>query len=134
MRAIVFVVATFPLLFAAGCGEEEKAVSIRAENRANLAKVHVGMTRDALIELMGDKTASPNWGKNEITITNPYRAEVKEVNDHTYEVLWYYTHQDQYDWPFKRFKVLDRELTPIVMEEAKVIGWGNEFLQKKLNE
>jgi hypothetical protein len=91
-------------------------------------KIELGMTKAEVVEIMGDKSARVNFGKNAITVTNPYRNEIKKVGNSTYEILYYYTHQDQKDWPFKRFKVLDRELTPIVFENGKVIGWGDDFL------
>lgn len=133
-RAFLFTAVVIPLVFAAGCGEERKAATIRAENQHNLTKATLGMTRAELLELMGDKTAKVSFGKNAMTVTNPYRNEIREVGDHTYEILWYYTHQDQKDYPFKRFVILDRELTPVVLENGKVIGWGNDFLNKKLTE
>jgi hypothetical protein len=43
--------------------------------------------------------------------------------------MWdYYAHQDQRDWPTKGFKILECELTPIIFQDGKVIGWGSEFL------
>ncbi len=46
------------------------------------------------------------------------------INGQEYEILYYYTDFDQHDWPTKKFKVLDSELMPVVLEDGKVIGWG----------
>jgi hypothetical protein len=110
-----------------GCGEGN-AVTIRTENRLNVTKINVGMTKAEVLQLMGNKTARASFGKNAVTITNPYRSEIRQKNEKTYEVLYYYTHQDQCDWPTKRFKILERELTPIIFQDGKVIGWGQPFL------
>ena len=110
-----------------GCGEGN-AVTIRTENRINITKVNLGMTKAEVLQLIGDKSARASFGKNAVTVTNPFRSELRQVNGQTYEVLYYYTHQDQRDWPTKRFKILERELTPIILQDGKVIGWGAEFL------
>lgn len=123
----IFVVVTILSAFITGCGEGD-AVTIRTENRLNISKISLGMTRPEVLELMGDKSARTSFGKNAVTVTNPYRSELRQANGQNYEVLYYYTHQDQKDWPGKRFKILERELTPVVLKEDKVIGWGNKFL------
>lgn len=114
--------------FIGGCGEDN-AVTIRTENRLNMSRLSIGMTKSQVLELMGGKSAKASFGKNTVGVTNPYRSELRQVNSKTYEVLYYYTHQDQKDWPGKRFKILERELTPIIFDEGKVVGWGTEFLQ-----
>jgi hypothetical protein len=129
-QVIILILCYLAVLMFSGCGEQ-KAVDIRAENAANLAKVNIGMTKAEVLQIMGDKTAKVNIGINTVSVTNPYRSEIKQVNGHTYEVLYYYTHHDQRDWPLKGLKILDRELTPIVFENGKVIGWGSEFLEQK---
>ena len=111
-----------------GCKGEQKAVAIRTENRLNITKISVGMTKAEVLQIMGDKTAQASFGKNTVTVTNPYRGEFKQVNGQNYEILYYYTHQEQRDWPFKRFEILERELTPVVFQDGKVIGWGDSFL------
>lgn len=116
------------VMFLNGCGEGN-AVTIRTENRLNMSKISVGMTRAEVLQIMGDKSARASFGKNAVTITNPYRSEIRQKNGESYEVLYYYTHQDQRDWPTKRFKILERELTPIIFQDGKVIGWGSEFLK-----
>lgn len=114
-------------LFFNGCGEGN-AVTIRTENRLNVSKINLGMSKAEVLQIMGDKSARASFGKNAVTVTNPFRSEIRQKNDKTYEILYYYTHQDQRDWPTKRFKILERELTPIVFYDGKVVGWGDSFL------
>ena len=116
-------------LFFSGCGEGN-AVTIRTENRLNITKIGLDMTKAEVLQIMGDKSARASFGKNAVTITNPYRSEIRQENGKTYEILYYYTHQDQRDWPTKRFKILERELTPIIFYDGKVVGWGQEFVEK----
>ncbi len=125
--AIIAGLCCIAVAFVGGCGED-KAVTIRTENRLNISKLTLGMTKAQVLELMGDKSARASFGKNAVTVTNPFRSEVRQVDGQTYEILYYYTHQDQRDWPTKRFKILERELTPIVLKDDKVIGWGAEFI------
>jgi len=129
-QVITLVLCYLAVVVFSGCGEQ-KAVDIRAENARNLAKINTGMTKAEVMQIMGDKTAKVNIGINTVSVTNPYKSEIKQVNGHMYEVLYYYTHHDQRDWPFKGLRILERELTPVVFENGKVIGWGSEFLAQK---
>jgi Icc-related predicted phosphoesterase len=123
---IAVILSCISIMFFNGCGDgEQKAIDIRTENRQNILKINVGMTKAEILQIMGDKTAHV---KKEETVTNPYKSELRQANERTYEVLYYYTHDDQPHWPFKRFTILDRELTPIIFQDGKVIGWGSEFL------
>lgn len=127
-QVIRFGLCCLPILLFNSCNGEQKAVAIRKENRLNITKINLGMTKAEVLQIMGDKSAQASFGKNTVTVTNPYKSEIRQVGEVTYEVLYYYTHQDQKDWPGKRFKILDRELTPIVFRDGTVIGWGAEFL------
>ena len=131
-KPVVIVLLSMPFLLFAGCAAEKKAVAIRSENRQNLMKLRKGMTREEVLTLMGDKITTVNIGKSALAITNPFKSKVIRANDREYKILYYYTHYDQKDWPFKRFVVLERELTPVVFEDDKLIGWGNEFLTETI--
>ncbi|HBG78127.1 MAG: DUF3192 domain-containing protein [Phycisphaerae bacterium] len=132
MKKVIITIglSCIAMMFLNGCVEDQKASEIRAENRQNITKINLGMTRAEVVQIMGDKTAEISFGKNTITFTNPYKSEVREVKGFTYEVLYYYTFHDQYDYPFKQFEILDRELTPITFQDGKVIGLDSEFLAK----
>jgi hypothetical protein len=129
---LVFLLISMVLIFVCGCGEGN-SVTIRTENRLNISKINLGMSKAEVLQIMGDKSARASFGKNAVTVTNPFRSEIRQENDKTYEILYYYTHQDQRDWPTKRFKILERELTPIIFYDGKVIGWGQDFLQNLPN-
>lgn len=124
----------------AGCAS---AISFREENRDNLAKLHPGMERSEVIEIMGigeehqlvgSETQGPvgtgrdTMGVMQVRIPvggdapilyNPHRSETYEAGGSSWEVLLYYTHVAQDDG-----QVTDDELTPIVLRDGTLTGWG----------
>lgn len=52
-------------------------------------------------------------------ITNPYRTEMYKINDDIFEVFLYYTDLKKNDGA-----ITDDELTPIIIKNGKVDGWG----------
>ena len=131
MKQFTVILYCASIMFFSGCGGgEQKAVDIRAENSQNILKISIGMTKAEVMKIMGEKTARVSFGKNEVAVTNPYKRELIQTAKGMCEVLYYYTHQNQGDWPFKRFKIIDSELTPVVLQDGKVTGWGSEFLAR----
>ena len=131
MKQFTVILYCASIMFFSGCGGgEQKAVDIRAENSQNILKISIGMTKAEVMKIMGEKTARVSFGKNEVAVTNPYKRELIQTTEGMCEVLYYYTHQNQGDWPFKRFKIIDSELTPVVLQDGKVTGWGSEFLAR----
>lgn len=122
MRKILLVVFCFSL---AGCVTID---SVRATNRGNLLKLSLGMTKQEAMSIMGIQkiTASKYfWSNPEFTITNPYRSETLQGKDKVFEVLYYYTDVK------KTFShaITDDELTPLIFDNGKLIGWGWSFMQ-----
>lgn len=96
---------------------------LRAQNSANIDKLSAGMSQATVMELMGQDPAKGLF----YWIDNPYRSESLTGKDgKSYEVLYYYTDLKQRD-----DKVTDDELTPLVFENGKLIGWGYPFLDRK---
>lgn len=106
-----FLVAFLGLLV--GCASLE---SIRAQNREHLIRLSPGMTKSDVLQVMGTKTISDFYSD---TITNPYRTELYRSAGHTFEVLLYYTDIKKADGA-----ITDDELTPIVLLDGKLDGWG----------
>jgi hypothetical protein len=70
---------------------------------------------------MGTETVNVGFGRR---ITNPYRVEtMKGKDDQLYEILFYYT-----DIKKRDDAITDDELTPIVLKDGKVVGYGWSFL------
>lgn len=94
---------------------------VKSTNRNNLNKISLGMTKSEVIKIMGTITITMNNG---IIVTNPYRSETMNENDKNFEILFYYTDTKKEDGV-----ITDDELTPIVIYENKVVGYGWRFLK-----
>lgn len=119
------------------------AINFREENRRTLQELHVGMDRSEVLDLMGvgehrqftgSETRGPvGTGRDTMGVMSvqipvggdapvlydPHRSEVYEGDDSTWEVLYYYTHVTRDDG-----LVTEDELTPIVLRDGIVTGWG----------
>lgn len=96
---------------------------LREQNTDGLKKLAVGLNKNVAMELMGTEPSKGVF----MWIDNPYRTETLTGKDgKTYEVLYYYTDLKQRD-----DKITDDELTPLVFEDGKLIGWGYPFLDQK---
>jgi len=129
-----------PLLIGAGVGvgvaSSRKSISqTTAVNRTNLLKLSLGISKDEAISIMGTKPIGANYtelsGKRKITrgitITNPYRSEILQGKDKTLEVIYYVTDDKNNDGA-----ISDDELTPLVFDNGKLIGWGWSFLENNV--
>jgi len=105
-----------------------------APNRENLFRLSIGMDKAKVIEIMGSKSFDITFRKYvgvygravnaSVTITNPYRSEILQGKDKTLEVVYYVTDDKNNDGA-----ISDDELTPLVFDNGKLIGWGWSFLQ-----
>jgi hypothetical protein len=98
---------------------------IRALNRDNLKKLSVGMTKEQAMAIMGTRTFRDD-NNEDFLVPNPYRSESYQAPDGTkYELLTYYT-----DWSKSDYKLTKDEMTPLIFEDGKLIGWGWVFVDK----
>jgi hypothetical protein len=94
----------------------------------NLNKLSIGMSQQQVMEIMGEgkcEDSFTNGPRKEIykSATNPYKKEILEGNSKVFEVLYYYT-----DIKSNGRAITDDELTPLVFDDGKLIGWGWSFL------
>lgn len=108
-------------------------------NRENLTKLSVGMTKRQVSKVMKDQTFvlgganvtpfstafSPMW-----TLKNPLKSEIFEGKDGKSLEVRYYIVDGQKESP----EVADEEMTPLVFEDGKLIGWGWDFLNENRKE
>jgi len=80
------------------------------KNRANMTKLQLGQDRNEIVSQMGD----PNF-------TEAFKGE----NGASYQVLYYRTHREHGDGDTTK-----DETTAVVFENDKLIGWGNDALQR----
>lgn len=115
------------LLLVGGCLSLEQ---LRTENQQNLMKLTVGMTREEVMKIMGTSTVTARdsfldiqYGRVTPAATNPYRSETLQGKEKVFAVLYYYTDIKKDDRA-----ITDDELTPMVFDDDKLIGWGWSFL------
>lgn len=109
--------------------------NLRARNRGRINQLSVGLVRDEVLALLGTE---PQWvclgGPACILLpmlyleraTNPHRIERAETPDGTeLEILFYQTETRKADGA-----IADNELTPIVLEDGRLVGWGWIFLRQ----
>jgi len=92
-----------------------------ARGQQNINKVELGMTKVQVQNIMGTKShyyARSHRGTT--IITHPSKREMFVHNSTTHEVLYYYT----------KYARGDAALTPIILVNDKVIGWGWVYLNK----
>ena len=90
----------------------------RKENRTNLLRLSVGMTKEEVLQIMGVRTYRTIDLTDE-DITNPYRSESYQAGGSVWQVLFYYT-----DIKADDGAITDDELTPIVLKDGRLDGWG----------
>lgn len=105
------------IVFLSGCATLD---SIRLVNRQRLLQLSIGMSKQDVLKVMGTKTETDGFQ----SINNPYRSETLRGENKTLEVLYYYTDIKKSDGA-----ITDDELTPLVFDDGKLIGWGWSFFE-----
>ena len=147
MRGLVVFLLAMSL---AGCATVSLE-TIRTKNRENLARLSVGMSKDEALQVMGNKAVAvkvnilaaalpiPSSAARHAKgikydseavrkVTNPYRVEALKGKDgHIHEVLYYYTDLKKDDGV-----ITNDELTPIVLKDGEVVGWGWGYLSDNI--
>lgn len=93
-------------------------------NQTNLAKLQVGMSKAAVLKLMGTAEAQTRDG----AVRNPFRSEMFVASGAQVEVLSYVTRVNR-----KFAPIGDAELTPVILRDGKVVGWGRQALRRLKN-
>ena len=117
-------------LLLAGCATTMS--DIITPNREGLLKLSIGMTKEEVMSVMpkGKGTVVPFAGPytgligRGVTINNPYRSEILQGKDKTFEVIYYVT-----DIKTSESVVTDDDLTPLIFDNGKLIGWGWSFFK-----
>jgi hypothetical protein len=124
--------AVVSILFMLIAGCTSSLDRVRTANRRNLLKLSVGMTKEQATAIMGHKSGGGRFG--EPTVNSPYKSEILPGKDKTFEVLYYYTDIESNVYTANPATIPANELTPLVFDNGKLIGWGADFLEdiKKL--
>lgn len=131
------ILICFVLIFMVGCAGPpmaELTEQARMQNRQKLTHLSIGMSKSEVLEIMGTKTMIlKTFNDIELRhdiqrINNPYRVEaIKSKDGETYEILFYYTDMKKRDGV-----ITDDELTPLVIKNDKLIGWGWTFVNDNI--
>lgn len=120
MRARLIIVSLLAVsLFVFSCAPGQRGMIVRT-NRMNLLKLSVGMTKQEVLDIMGTKAVRG--------INNPYRIEaMMDKNGHVHEFLFYYTDDTVPG------RIADSEMTPLVIIDGKLVGWGRGFFTEHVD-
>jgi len=129
MKKFLFLLLCCGLAGCAGTSIYQKTAS---ENRASLAKLSIGMTKDEVLKVMGTSSRTGNFFEGHAVIENPYKSETVQGGNETFEVFYYLTdpYEDRGGW-FKTDMTYD-ELTPLLFRNGLLAGWGDDFLRKNI--
>jgi len=111
-----------------GCAGPMTLSQATARTREKLLKTSVGMPKEKVMNIVGTKpkeVIDPKASNDQTlaTISNPYRSEIIQSNGKNLEVVYYVT-DDKDD----NGVISNEELTPLVFDEGKMIGWGWAYL------
>jgi hypothetical protein len=88
------------------------------------------MTKEQATAVMGHKSGGGWFG--EPTVNSPYKSEILQGEGKTFEVLYYYTDVKSVIYTANPATITDDELTPLVFDNGKLIGWGASFLDSNI--
>ena len=111
----------FLLLTLCACANVQQRMMI--DNKENINKLVIGMSKKDVLLTMGTQTVYSEFSS---PIPNPYRSEAyKNRQGITFEILYYYT-----DLVKRDGIITDDELTPLILRNDKLAGWGWTFLEE----
>lgn len=121
VRLLTLVVSS---VVVSGCAQGFEQV--QSENRAKLFRLEVGQTRQQVLEEMGTEPQIFNQGvfRSDGVVPNPYDSETHLVGSTEIEVLYYVTNIQNKDGV-----ITNDELTPLVLVDGILVGWGWTYLQ-----
>ena len=98
---------------------------VRTMNKERLTKLELGMNETKVFMIMGTKTISIFIKDQSDTIENPYKTEVYGTEKDVYKIFYYYT-----DFMKGDGLITDDELTPIILKNNELMGWGRAVWDK----
>jgi hypothetical protein len=102
---IILITIMAVVLLLTGCDRGVK------RDRASLANLSLGMTKAEVYQVMGHEPS-----KNEALLKNGMQ----------FEILFYVTETHSH-----HVSTGERHMTPIVLQDGKVVGWGNSAYDRK---
>ena len=103
--------------YAIGKGTGDEALA--KVNSSRLLRLEPGMSKSQILEAMGTKNA--------LYINNPYLVSSFSIQEDNITVIYYFTRNPNN--VYEAIVTFDR-LTPLVLLNGKLIGWGEESLRR----
>lgn len=121
LRALTLAVAG---LTVSGCAQGFEQV--QSDNRAKLFRLEPGQTRQQVLDEMGTEPQEYNKGafRSDGVVPNPYDSETHVLGGGEIEILYYATNVSNNDGV-----ITNDELTPLVLVDGILVGWGWTYLQ-----
>lgn len=112
------------LCFASGCGLARRVAGgnpdqIAERNRKRLSELKIGMAREEVLEVFGKDPPMA-------MVNSPYREESVGTDGGELRVMYFYTDSRPGSG------VTDDELTPVVLRDGVVVGWGRRFFEQEV--
>ena len=139
MKKLLIFLFIFPLIVVSQeLPKKPLPDDLRSFNQMNLMNINVGMTKKEVIESMGGIKSIQTWTnklRKEMTmwlikyqvINNPYSRDLtSDDKGNSIEVLWYYT-DNSIGKSQDNDKIIQKDLTPIILKNNSVIGMGCGF-------
>ena len=123
-----FFVLLLSGMFICGCastGSMIKITDAASNNRINLSKIAIGMDKEQVMDIMGNEPIQAKCCFWKVPIANPYKTEILQGQNKSFEVLYYFT-----DAPDTDCKISEDNLTPLVFLDGDLIGWGDSFMRE----
>jgi len=116
MKQIILVLMA--ALFITGCATMSDRTLV--SNSKSLNNLSLGMSKEEVLKIMGTEPVTSEGQ----SVDNPYRRDIFKGSSNTYEILYYVS-----DVKINDGSISDNELTPIVLLDGKLVGWGWDFVQ-----
>ena len=94
-------------------------IALAKINSARLVLLEPGMSKSQVLETMGTTNAT--------FVNNPYLVSLFSIKEDYITVIYYFTRNPS---EYYKTSVTFEKLTPIVLLNGKLIGWGDEALRR----
>ncbi len=109
-------------------------INLASRRFLSLRQIYVGMTRQEVAGVLGNQVIVGYEIHDEetgqytpMTVKNPYRQEQVAEGDKVYEIDYYFVGINAADG-----QITDDELAPLVFVKDQLMGYGWEYLNKKV--
>jgi hypothetical protein len=117
-----------------GCNTTSVYVRTSAENKSNLAKLSVGMTKDEALKVMGTSPQKGGYIDSYGVINNPCKSETIQGKNGPYDAVYYFTDPQETRDQWEKSEITYDEMTALLFQDGKLAGWGKKFLKENVPE